>query len=367
MRNPIGEIVRGKGGPEVVDRIEMLEGVRGILAMWVLTGHLLFFLGMFSVLPQDLTWWMRAVVLIKDGDAPVALFMILSGFVISHLVLTGRETYKVYITRRFLRLFPAFVCCLLLGVLASPMQSAMHDLPWGKEGWTNHQAMLAGQHREYAVQNILAHLTMLHGLVPQSWWPDSTGAFLGVGWSISTEWQFYLIAPFLIWLIGRHWGFTVLALVVILLLPVFQFINFFSAFENESRSLLLFHIQYFFIGMVSYRIWRKCRDYLRARKAPLEMQGLVLCGAVYAFFVPHPSTGIWVFLFACLLQVSLMPPGPEARIVEAVFCSGIARFLGRISYSIYLVHWPICILLLGFTADCQKTGMGWWTFVTLYA
>lgn len=44
-------------------------------------------------------------------------------------------------------------------------------------------------------QNILAHIPLIHGLIPPSALPDAAAAFLGRAWSISTEWQFYLIAP----------------------------------------------------------------------------------------------------------------------------------------------------------------------------
>src|ERR1700677_1295420 len=268
-----------KAGPDTVVRIEILEGIRGLLATWVMIGHFIYFLAMPSMLyMQHYPMWMvQLSVTIEDGKAPVALFMIISGFVISHLIITRREKYKAYITRRFLRLFPAFACCLFLGVLVSPLQSALSDLPWGMEGWVHHQADLGGLHREYAVRNILAHLTLMHGFIPKSWWPDATGAFIGVGWSIATEWQFYLIAPFLILAARKMWGLAIVSLGLILLSPLFPFTGYLEKeFTNESRSLLLFHIQFFFIGGVCYQLWRMWRDYLAGTEASRRAQGLIV-------------------------------------------------------------------------------------------
>ena len=302
-----------QAGPDTVARIEILEGVRGLLATWVMVGHFIYFLAIPNILKYVLhapDWQVMTAVNIEDGVAPVALFMIISGFVISHLILTRREKYPAYITRRFLRLFPAFACCLLLGVAVSPMQSALSQLPWGNwDPWVHHQSDLAGLHRDYAFRNILAHLTFMHGFIPRSWWPDATGAFLGVGWSIATEWQFYLIAPFLIFITRKTWGLTVMICLVIFLSPLLPFSKSLEGeFQNESKSLLLFHIQYFFIGGVCYRLWRMWREYLAgpgaSRPAP---QGLIASAAVIAFFVPNLTLAVWIFLFACLCQIAAAP------------------------------------------------------------
>jgi peptidoglycan/LPS O-acetylase OafA/YrhL len=47
-------------------------------------------------------------------------FIILSGFVISQLLVTKNEPYGLYIFRRFMRLFPAFIACLAIALLVRP-------------------------------------------------------------------------------------------------------------------------------------------------------------------------------------------------------------------------------------------------------
>lgn len=336
-----------QAGPDTVARIEIFEGIRGFLAVWVMAGHLIYFLAIVPYLYGAGSPWWKLLNAIRKGVTPVSLFMIISGFVISHLIITRREPYKAYIVRRFLRLFPAFACCFILGIFISPWQSSLQDLPWGNETWVNYQAELAGLHRAFILPNIVAHMTLLHGLVPKTWWPDANGAFLGVGWSISTEWQFYLVAPLLIWAARRRLGLALISMLIICLSPVFPFTQHLNIFNNTSQSLLLFHIQYFFIGGVCYRLWTMWSEYLAnrgsGRPAP---RGLVLCGAAVAFLIPDLTLAIWVFIFSCLCQIAAKPDGMEARAVRAVACSEPAMFIGRISYSIYLVHWPITIIML---------------------
>ncbi|HWB58603.1 MAG TPA: acyltransferase [Chthoniobacteraceae bacterium] len=394
MKAP-SEIMHKQAGPDTVVRIDILEGVRGLLASWVMIGHFIYFLAMPNIMmgqgyPQ---WLIQLALTIRDGVAPVAIFMIISGFVISHLIVSRKEPYKAYITRRFLRLFPAFACCLLLGVLISPLQSALVELPWSMEPWVHHQADLGQIHRDYAIQNIIAHLTLMHGFIPKSWWPDATGAFIGVGWSIATEWQFYLVAPLLIWGGRTLQGLTVIALVMLFLSPLLPFTGYFEEeFTNESHSLLIFHIQYFFIGGVCYQLWRMWREYLAGSNKP-RPQGIILCGSIIALFalaitlpsgipnaiplqngmqspvilVPNLTVPVWIFVFACLCQIAAKPDGIEARIVQAVGCSEPAQFIGRISYSIYLVHWPIAIILLKFIKSFPTSSAFslWTTFIVV--
>ncbi|HWB61484.1 MAG TPA: hypothetical protein VG733_18525, partial [Chthoniobacteraceae bacterium] len=92
-------------------------------------------------------------------------------------------------------------------------------------------------------------------------------------------------------------------------------------------------------------LWRKWLVYL-ASPGAVRPRGLVLCGLVVAFSIPDLTMGVWVFLFACLCQIAALPNGVESRVVQTVGSSGPALFIGRISYSIYLAHWPVSIVLI---------------------
>src|SRR3954471_23741358 len=99
------------------ERVTELEGLRGLLAWWVVAGHLLVVAGIpGAALPLPFRILLR-------GDIPVDVFIILSGFVIFMLLDKGRDTFPSFITRRFFRLFPTYLCCLsamlLVGFMAA--------------------------------------------------------------------------------------------------------------------------------------------------------------------------------------------------------------------------------------------------------
>src|SRR5438270_6252769 len=87
--------------PAAVERFAPIEGLRAWLAWGVFFGHIALFAGLSRIgIPSG------AADLASDC---VQIFIIVSGFVITHLLLAQQEGYPSYIARRFFRLFPAFV------------------------------------------------------------------------------------------------------------------------------------------------------------------------------------------------------------------------------------------------------------------
>ena len=117
---------------------------------------------------------------------------------------------------------------------------------------------------------------MLHGLVPHSLLPDATGAFLGPGWSVSTEWQFYLVAPLAVALCRSAAGWRVLGCLSVLVCFVgFNYLGFASSLRNDTASMLGFKAHYFFIGGVLYWLWTEMGDWFNG--LPLSGRARRIC------------------------------------------------------------------------------------------
>ena len=117
---PMGDPIAAKPQP----RIQEFEGLRGCLAWWVVLFHL-GMLGRFDSAQR--TRFENLVVL--GGWQGVELFIILSGFVIAVLLEVQRETYRVYIVRRFFRLAPVYYVLLVLRRPRRPEQGVHLDRP----------------------------------------------------------------------------------------------------------------------------------------------------------------------------------------------------------------------------------------------
>ncbi len=118
-----------------------------------------------------------------NGDAAVTVFILLSGFVITHLLVSKQEHYLPYIVRRFMRLMPAFlVCCVVGYFMAGALYQYTANVPWHAEPYTREMAasrwVRFTEVRDNLPPHVLAHLTMLHGAIPRNFLPEADRTFL---------------------------------------------------------------------------------------------------------------------------------------------------------------------------------------------
>jgi peptidoglycan/LPS O-acetylase OafA/YrhL len=164
-------------------RLECLDGLRGVLAVYVMLGHM----APFSALPDWITHPL------SHGGAAVDVFFILSGLVIIRSLESCRFAARPFLISRVARIFPVFLVMFAIGIAVQPLPVPFAAMPWIKsdslaldiwsQGWPVHW-----------IAEISAHLTMTHGLFPNGVLPDVWVSFLGAAWSLSTEWQFYVLA-----------------------------------------------------------------------------------------------------------------------------------------------------------------------------
>jgi peptidoglycan/LPS O-acetylase OafA/YrhL len=127
--------------------------------------------------------------LFSNGNLGVNFFFVLSGFLITYLLLTEKEKYKrisirKFYVRRILKIWPLFFFCVFFGFLIFPMlKKAFGEIP-------NETA-----HPLYYILFLNNFDFIKNGL------PDSS--VLGILWSVAVEEQFYLVWPILIALIPR--------------------------------------------------------------------------------------------------------------------------------------------------------------------
>ncbi len=310
-----------------------IEGLRAYMAWWVVIGHAMHLVGAPSWLPHAVEKFL------DHGDIAVNVFIIVSGFVIAHLVLTARENYLPYIVRRFLRLAPIYFFCVALAfVTTSYYQEIYVDLPWSISRVMRGDRLL--QTDIHLWQHLLAHATLLHGIIPDSILKYSGTSILAPAWSLSLEWQFYLVAPGLIYLLAK--SRTSFIVTAALMLAGAALSNHFLRDSYQYPTMLLLSLQFFLIGIAS----RLALDHLPTIKLgalPLLTLMLVAFAAVKSL-----ALIIWAPFFLITLADSgkIKPFGRFENSLAWLFTSNrIIRTLGQISFSTYLVHIPFfCIV-----------------------
>ncbi len=318
-----------------------LEGLRGWLAWMVVFNHVAVFTGLGAP-------WVSTDQAQLAGKLAVTIFIILSGFVITHLVVEKDEPYGLYLARRALRIYPIYLVALLMGIGATFLTFRTFLTP---DGTVDPIATATLRYPELGVllfdraalltnayfAHLALHLTMLHGAFAQSFLPNSGFMFLSPAWSLSLEWQFYLVAPFVIRAATHK-----IAAVGLVLLALFLFVLYslkvFGAWGVPS--FLPGASLHFAIGIASRLLitgkpWRFSA--WSAASVALLAVGFLVVGE---WRLP---VEIWLaFLAASLYQVRGGKfSGPLGRLFRALFESRLARYLGEASYSTYLLHLPL--------------------------
>jgi len=227
--------------------------------------------------------------------------------VITHLLVTKRESYVEFITRRFFRLAPLLyfaIAMVFLLYAAFPSlygKYVEHDPLWG---------------------HVIAHLTMLHGAVPQEVMKHAQFTLLSPAWSISLEWQFYLVAPAMLLLARRPVALIgVLSLIVIgsgMLRPILD-----GHGITLRGAFLPYSLKLFALGIASYFAFTAVRPVW-------NVPGCSIAAALLAYsFTEGYALTIWLVIFFAVCGDPVPRKALESRPM---------LWLGQISYSIYLLH-----------------------------
>src|SRR5262249_5828553 len=112
----------------------------------------------------------------------------------------------------------------------------------------------------YFWPNFWAHLTMLHGAISTTILPSGMYVFNPPAWSLSLEWQFYLLAPLVILLTNKKKS-RVAAVLFITILFVLYNLGVFGIYP--PHSLLIGSAPLFAVGIASRLAYPKLRETLR--------------------------------------------------------------------------------------------------------
>lgn len=308
--------------------IGQFESLRGLAATWVFVGH--------AMIIAECTAWP-----LDDAGLAVDLFVILSGFVITLLLRRRPERYSTYLLRRFARLYPLYLVALALGLATQGLAPGVIGRQLFGQA-TPPSFSWVVQSSDFPV-NVLLHLTMLHGLIPDTIIPNAATAFSGPLWSISLEWQFYLVAPMLIWALDytqpRRWPYTI----VCLTLAVAGWVLASRLWSAQVPAFLPIRLPFFIFGILSGITWERTRTASTLRMAlPWTALSITAAAAGKSDAIP---IAIWGATFVAAYARSSHGP---IRWLNAVLDAHPLRKLGEISYGVYVLHLPL-LLLLGST------------------
>ncbi len=319
-------------------RVDELDGLRGLLALWVALSHILAWTGHWeNPLPRRLDGgWL---VFVGAGPA-VDTFIILSGFAISFLIHHRSQSYAGFMRGRVFRIYPVYLFCLAFGIGTSFLVPSILDTAsWrGSEyfGWIR---MFSDWENSAFGKHVFWHLTLLNGLLTKEILPGANGTLLAPAWSITLEWQYYLVAPFIARGVKSSLGLLGIGLVA------WFGMRYGGPWQNTQLSFLPAQLPLFLIGIASYHLHARLSEGPSFRAlTSIWPAALLLVAALGGW---HPvALAAWAVGFGCIVVRGNDPLARLLGLVRRTLLHPWLQHLGRISFPLYLVHWPVIILLV---------------------
>ncbi len=297
---------------------------------------------------------------LTGGYVGVDVFFVISGFLItSHLVreatASGRIALASFYARRVRRLLPAALLVLLVSAVGTILL-----LPFPR--WTRAGAEIMAS-AGYVENWFLSAMSVDYSAL------NDQATVAQHYWSLSVEEQFYLIWPVLLlavwWYAARRaWAprfVAAIALSTIVIVGVFVSVLITSQAPNEAYFVTYTRVWEFGIGGILallpvYRLHRTAANIL----AFSGFGAIVLAALVFDSATPFPGA------FALLPVLGTAAVIASGSSVENLWHARVTslrpvQWLGDVSYSLYLWHWPLIVLvpfaLMGALSTTMKIGI----------
>lgn len=266
---------------------------------------------------------------LPGGFLGVDVFFAISGYLISGQIISrieaGEWSFAEFYRRRIRRLFPALFCTIVVSALFA------YGLLWPD------QTMDFLKSAVFAIFGA----SNFYFLATRDYFSPAAGLVpLLHTWSLGIEEQFYLLWPLGIFAILSTRGRPALAPIAVLFLlaSLLAAAAAISRHPDEVFYLLPFRAFEFLAGALAF-LWK--RPIASRNVKALVAAGVWLAVAV-SFFTTTSASPIAGIIAATagtslLLALDAYPSGGPARLLVPF------RYVGDISYSLYLVHWPVVV------------------------
>ena len=316
-------------GAESTRHISSIDGLRAIAVTAVVLYHL------------GISW-------IPGGFLGVDLFFVISGYVITRLILdsinqSSALDLRAFYAARIRRIFPGFIfmviCTIIfIGVWApEAIKRFLSDLPYALTGSINW--LLVARNQDY-FETIGRPPLLQHT------------------WSLAVELQFYLIWPIILLTVLKYFGKKNIARIALIIAMISGTALFFVSLQlDQANAKQISHIYFgtdthslgLFLGAalavswipqnLSANIEKRAQDVIDA----IGVVGLLGLISVFLFIdqsnaslyrIAFPLAGI----FGCLVIISLVHPASR---FAPLISTAPFRWIGQRSYGIYIWHWVI--------------------------
>jgi peptidoglycan/LPS O-acetylase OafA/YrhL len=287
---------------------------------------------------------------LPGGFVGVDVFFVISGFVVSASLAASSQPniggfIAEFYARRLARIVPALVCMLLVASIAATL-----FIP---QAWLSELSDKTALYAFFGLGNWVLQNTSEPYFAPRSEFNPYTHT-----WTLGVEEQFYVICPLLlfVWVRARARGATNQArwpLALMMVIGAASLAGCIWASHAEPTSAfysILFRFWELAAGVLLFQltVTRSRENSQRAESlaALAPWAGVILLVVVMAFATPDHFPYPWaVFVVVSTVLLIAGVNAPISHPVRRALAKPVPVWIGRRSYSLYLWHWPIFVLL----------------------
>ncbi len=312
-----------------------LDGFRGALALLIAVYH---------------TIWLTHIntsAFLNNGQVLVDLFFVFSGFLMFLLyngkLGTARQGFD-FIKRRVARIYPLHFVMLIIFVSFQAMRVVSHKI--GLSVVEPGEIMPFTQSAPETLASFLANLTLT-----QSMGLFDSLTYNPPAWTVSVEFYTYFVflAMMAFFPPRKRIHFAIIAVMIATL--YFRL--------SQLKPDMDFHYDYgfwrclagFYCGILAAWIYRGLKPHLARIKSPSAFHALEIATLVVLYIFIVTFTGRLQFLFGPIAILFVLTFAIGRGVISSIMTTKPLLYLGKISYSIYLVH---VLISIGFTVFAER-------------
>lgn len=308
-------------------RYRQLDSLRGLAALTVFIGHCA---GVKINMPLQNAIYPTPIGILFNGNAAVVFFFVLSGFVLSLPFINSNRPLQLirFYVRRIFRLYPAFIVAILLSLFLKEFVYDRNGIvpfsDWLKSFWT------WGWNRE----NVTAVAKSLMLVAPGT----DTRLLDPPIWSLVTEMKMSLILPFFIFIASRCSP----TLNILILLIIICFTGWGITWAAGIFYLGVLLAKYKDDLIIGVQRWR------RISLLAVIIMVLFLYNNTFEFLKGYqqlewPFKWVWSNYITAMGSLIIIVIALARKRIANLLKHKVFTFLGDISYSFYLVHFPVLL------------------------
>lgn len=271
----------------------------------------------------------------SGGFIGVDVFFVVSGFLITQIIVSGLDagqfSFREFYIRRITRIIPA----LAVTVAAVMLFSLYFQLP---------QAL--AHTAQQSIYSLLSVSNFFFWSESNYWAPAAETFSLLHTWSLGVEEQFYLVYPLMLFLAHRWGGSRGVVVVLVLTFVISLGASEFAARHHRDAAFYFTPLRFYEFalgGLGTYLIPRvqglQKRRWLASGATLFGILLILVSTVLFSSLWALPGVLMLIPLSGALLII-LAGPSPSARLLLS---NPLMSWLGKLSYSLYLVHWPIIV------------------------